>query len=191
GTSRSISDRGPIEARESGGAGRSLSFFSAIGSSLRPQVDRRAEETGEKIARRVPPTAHVVGAKEHIRRVLLRFERRMERIRGEERLPPRRSEGPFDRHGRSTCSVEMRDQVKVRVAVIEVERVAGHVEPEEREPEVVRPPGVARSAPAEEVQRRKEERQSANDEEVSHRDRLPLEATVIGMREHLDEEARD
>src|SRR5438552_1803087 len=67
----------------------------------------------------------------------------------------------------------------------------GPIEPEEREPEVVRPPGVARSAPAEEVQRRKEERQSANDEEVSHRDRLSLEATVIGMREHLDEEARD
>src|SRR5207245_10457283 len=99
---------------------RPLSLFSTIGSALRPQVDGGAEETGEKIARRVPPTAYVVGAKEHIRRVLLRFERRMERIRREERLPPRRSEGPFDRHGRSTCSVEVRDQVKVRVPVIEV-----------------------------------------------------------------------
>src|SRR2546425_9099049 len=96
GTSRSISERARLKPRERGRTGRSL-FSSGRGrSSLRRRtyVDRRAEETGEKIARRVPPTAYVVGAKDHVRRVLLRFERRMERIRRDERLPPRRSEGP-------------------------------------------------------------------------------------------------
>jgi hypothetical protein len=129
-----------------------------------------------------------VRAEEHVGEELLRLERGVDDVREEEGVASRELEGAAKRDRGGAGPVEVRDEVEVRVAVVEVEGIAGHVEPEQREPEVVGPHRVRGPAAPDQVEHREEEREAPDDHEVPHRDRLSREAGILRMAEDLSEE---
>jgi hypothetical protein len=87
----------------------------------------------------------------------------------------------------------MRNEIEVEIAIVEVERVAGHIEPEDGQVRVVEAEGI--SSPSSlfpgQVQAREREAHAAGNNQVAQGNRFACEAWVIGLEPDLGKEVHD
>src|SRR5258708_30924742 len=90
---------------------------------------------------------------------LLRLQQRMDAVRQPDSGQRWRAERVPQHGGQRAGAVEVWDEVEVRVAVVQVEGVAGHIQPEDREIQIVGPYRIALPSPpaAAQVEEREEQ----------------------------------
>src|SRR5262249_59734414 len=83
------------------------------------------------------------------------------------------------------------DQVEMLIAIIEVERVARHIQPEDREIEVIAPDWIALPSPSPEIKQWEEVTEAAHDDQVPYGDGLARVAGVLRTPHHVGKEGND
>jgi hypothetical protein len=112
-----------------------------------------------------------------------------------ERLPAlvRRTPLTTQQWRAAPSAVEMRNEIEVEIAIIEVDLVAGHIEPEDGQVQVVEAEGI--SSPSSlfpgQVQARERETHAAGNNQVARGDRFAGEAWVIGLEPDFGKEVHD
>ncbi len=124
---------------------------------------------------------------------LLRLQQRMDAVRQPDSGQRWRAERVPQHGGQRTGAVEVRDKVEVRVTVVQVEGVAGHIQPEDREVQIVGPDRIALPSPpvAAQVEEREEQAQAADDYQVAYGDRFAGVAWVLRVPQHVHQKGGD